>query len=532
MKIQFALLMLGLLTANGIAAQSNYEKDPESCTSIMVGKKATTDGSVITSHTCDSWYRTWVDMVPAATYERDTMMNIYDGRMHTEFVKDQTNVKVKGQIPQAKQTYSFMDTSYPCMNEKQLGIGETTITGRRELVNPNGMFMIEELQRVALQRCTTAREAIQLMGKLVKKYGYADSGECLTIADPKEVWHFEIFGQGKEKIGGVWAAVRIPDEHVGVSANISRIGTLDLKDKDRYMASENVFDVAKELGYWDGKEPFKFWKAYSGKNNSGESKAFSVREHFILNALAPSLKLSYDAEELPISVKPDKQVSVTDVMALLRQTYEGTDLDVTKNLKVVVEDRQTGKKDTIISPKANPWMRPDEIKMLNGIKEGAVKQIRNVAVPQCAYSTVIQLRDWLPDAVGGVVWFSMDNPGQSPRVPVFCGITDFPAMYKICGNHRYREDAALWHYRRANKLAALKWGTSRKVMEKYIRHFEEKGQRELPFVEAQYQSILQTEGEEAARAYLTNYTADFIGATILRWDEMAGQYFIESRFGF
>lgn len=241
---------------------------------------------------------------------------------------------------------------------------------------------------------------------------------------------------------------------------------------------------------------------------------------------------AYNAGELPISVKPDKQVSVTDVMALLRETYEGTPLDMTQNLKVTVKDRKTGKVDTIISPKANPWMRGDELNMLNGIKKGVVKSVRNIAVPQCAYSTVIQLRNWLPDAVGGVVWFSMDNPGQSPRVPVFCGITDFPAMYKICGNHRYRDDAALWHYRRANKLAAVRWGTARKVMEKNIRHFEEKGQRELPFVEAQYQSILQSKGEEAARAYLTDYTADFIGATILRWDEMANQYWIESRFGF
>ena len=289
MKISKILVMGILFIASGASAQSNYTKDPESCTSIMVGKKATTDGSVITSHTCDSWYRTWVDMVPAQKYERDTTMAIYDGRMHTEFITDMTKVTVKGEIPQAKQTYAFMDTSYPCMNEKQLGIGETTITGRKELQNPNGMFMIEELQRVALQRCTTAREAIRLMGELIKKYGYADSGECLTIADPNEVWHFEVFGEGQDKIGGVWAAIRIPDDHGGVSANIPRISTLNLKDKDNCMASDNVFEVAKRLKLWDGKEPFKWWKAYSGR------KAFSVREFFILAQLAPSLNLDYEA---------------------------------------------------------------------------------------------------------------------------------------------------------------------------------------------------------------------------------------------
>ena len=177
-------------------------------------------------------------------------------------------------------------------------------------------------------------------------------------------------------------------------------------------------------------------------------------------------------------------------------------------------------------------MRSDEIKMLNGIKEGAVTSIRNIAVPQCAYSTVIQLRDWLPDAVGGVCWFSMDNPGQSPRVPIFCGTTDLPASYKICGNHRYREDAALWHYRRANKLATVRWGNARKLMEKNIMHFEHKGFNELPWVEQQYQQILKSEGEEAAKAYLTNYTIDFAGATLLRWDEMANQFWIDNKFGF
>ena len=523
MKISKFLLIGAFFMTTSVSAQSNYEKDPESCTSIMVGKKATTDGSVITSHTCDSWYRTWVDMVPAQKYERDTTMAIYDGRMHTEWISDMTKVTVKGEIPQARQTYAFMDTSYPCMNEKQLGIGETTITGKRELRNPNGMFMIEELQRVVLQRCTTAREAIKLMGELIKKYGYADSGECLTIADPNEVWHFEVFGEGKDKIGGVWAAVRIPDDHVGVSANIPRISTLNLKDKDHYMASENVFEVAKKLGLWDGKEPFKFWKAY------GNKKAFSVREFFILDQLAPSLNLDYEAEELPFSVKPEKQLSATDVMAFLRQTYEGTKWDVTQNLKVTVKNKE--KEDTIISPKANPWMRPDEIKMLQGINKDAVTQVRNIAVPQCAYSTVIQLRSWLPDAIGGIAWFSLDNPGQSPRVPVFCGVQDFPALFDICGNHRYRDDAALWHYREANKLAATKWGTYRTIMEKNIQYFEEKGQRELPFVEATYKQILEEKGEEAAKQFLTGYTSDFFGATIVRWDEMTRNYWIQSRFG-
>ena len=234
MKIHSTLFIIGLAFSQLATAQTPSFYNPESCTSIMVGREASADGSVMTSHTCDSWYRTWVNVVPAKTYDNDTVMNIYDGRMHTEYPEDQTNLTVKGTIPQARHTFAFLDTSYPCLNEKQLAMGETTISGRDTLRNEKGMFKIEELARVALERCSTARQAIRLMGELVKEYGYGDYGECLTIADPKEVWHFEVFGEGPDKVGGVWAAVRIPDGEVGVSANIPRISTLNLKDADNY----------------------------------------------------------------------------------------------------------------------------------------------------------------------------------------------------------------------------------------------------------------------------------------------------------
>ena len=534
-KLFTYVLMLCASLSVSVAQQIQYPEpilNPESCTSIMVGKKASADGSVMTSHTCDSNYRTWMDIVPSASYDHDTTTTVYTGRMHTEYAEGTRGMIAKGTLPEARSTYQFLNTAYPCLNEKQLGIGETTITGRKALVNKKGMFMIEELQRIALQRCTTARDAIRLMGELIEKYGYGDWGECLTIADPKEVWHFEVFGEGPDKIGGVWAAIRIPDDHVGVSANISRISTLNLKDTRNYMASENVFSVAKKLKLWDGKEPFKFWKAYGGPNYFGKMQAFSIREFFILSTLAPSLKLSMDDEELPLSVKPEKKISNADVMAYLRQTYEGTEWSVTKNLTVAVKDRKTGKTDTITSPRANPWMRTDEVQLFNALQKGAVTANRNVAGPQWADSTVIQLRDWLPDAVGGVCWFGMDNPGQSPRVPIFCGTTDLPEMFKICGNHRYRLDAALWHYRQANKLATVRWGNARKILEKNLLHFERKGLEELPMVEQRYAELVKSQGEEAAKAYLTDYTKDFIGATLLRWDEMTAKYWNDYRFGF
>ena len=524
-------------------AQDNEEPQwgsryPMSCTSIMVGKKASADGSVMTSHTCDSWYRTWMQVVPARDYERDTVTAIYDGRMHTQSAQDSTKMYRKGVIPQVRHTYRYLDTAYPCLNEKQLAIGETTISGRDTLQNKKGMFMIEELERIALERCATAREAIRLMGDLVKRYGYGDSGECLTIADKNEVWIFEVFGEGPKKTGGVWAAVRIPDDEIAVSANISRISRLDLADTDRYMASDNVFDVAKKLKLWDGKEEFSFWKVYSGGNYFGEKKNYSVREWYIMDQLAPSLHLCDTVAELPLSVRPDQKVSAEQVMRLLGSYYEGTPKNLSGRHKLPNPKRKDkeGKivetePDSIVSPFSNPWMRPDEINMYYAMGDSVMKNIRTVSVPWCAYSTVIQLRSWLPDEVGGVAWVALDNPGESPRFPIFCGTTQLPRLLQTCGQHTDRDDAALWHFRKANRLATVRWGTYRKTLEPLRDYFIEKGQRELPFVSDTWQQLQQQDPKKAEQM-LNGYTADFFGATILRWDEMARQLWRQTWTGF
>ena len=251
--------------------------------------------------------------------------------------------------------------------------------------------MIEELSRIVLERCTTARDAIRMMGELVKKYGYGDSGECLTIADKNEAWLFEVFGEGPKKVGGVWAAVRIPDDEVAVSANISRIGTLDLSDPDHYMASDNVFDVAKKLKLWDGKEPFCFWKAYSGTNYKKEVKNYSTRELYILQQLAPSLNLTDGIETLPVSVKPDKKVSVEDVSRLLGSYYEGTPLDLSARHKIPNPKRKDkqgnlveNEPDSIVSPVANPWITNEQLTMFYAMGDSAMKWKRTVSVPWCS----------------------------------------------------------------------------------------------------------------------------------------------------
>jgi len=489
----------------------------ENCTTIMVGRLASTDGSVMTSHTCDGNYRTWLEIYPSARHEKGTMHTVYSGMLHTEEAWDMSRVKIKGEIPEAGETYAYLNTAYPCLNEKQLAIGETTIYGRQELINEDGLFYIEELQKIALQRCKTAREAIKLIGELAEKYGYADLAECLTIADPREVWQLEIAGSGKGNPSAIWCAQRIPDDHAGVAANIPRISVIDFRNPDYFMYSTDLQKVAQKLGYWDGSEPLKFWKIISDR------KPFAIREFYVLNTLAPSLGLSMDDEELPFSVKPEKKLSAADIMKFFRETYEGTEWDMTKNLLITVKKKDENGNEVeeeIVSPIANNWMNNDLRTLLNELKPGVIERQRTIAIAGCSYSHVIQCRSWLPDEVGAVAWFSFDNPGQSPRIPLFSGILRVPQSFSVCGQHRYRQDAALWSFREANRLATVNWTRSRPLIEKAVMDFELKAFEEMPAVEKKVVTLKGEGKNDEAREYLTQYSADFAYATMKKWEEL------------
>lgn len=515
-----------------------WVEDPDSCTSIQVGRLATVDGSVITCHTCDGPYRQWVNIVPHQKWPDKSMNKIYSGKMHTETPTDLRGIVQTGEIPQVPETFRFLNTAYPALNEAGLAIGETTIGGRRELINNEGMFMIEELERIALERCKTAREAIKLIGELVKQYGYGDFGECITIADGKEVWHFEIMGAGPLEKGAVWAAVRIPDDHVGISANIPRIPEIDLKNPDRYMASENVFQVAQDMGWWDPKsgKPFKFWEAYGG----GRGKPFSTREFFVLSTLAPSLKLTMDLPELPFSVKPEKKLSVREILAIYRDPYEGSDLDMTKNLLVPrmqprpkpgeTPPAQPAAPQMGLSPIASAWMPRDVINLVNALKPGTVQPARTIPISGCAYATVLQVKGWLPPAVGAVCWFAFDNPAMSARVPIFAGTTELPPSFEICAQHQFRLDSAAWAFRRANRLATLKWGMTRKTIEAAIAEFEDKAFADIPLIEKRVQEILgsKTPDKEpfTVEKYLTKYTNDTARAAIQKYLELGDKFWM------
>jgi dipeptidase len=439
---------------------------PEGCTSITVGKMATADGSVMTSHTDDSHRtRSWMDIIPAKDHKNGESTAMYK-RMASDSLAMPSYKHIPiGSIPQIAHTFAFVNTAYPCLNEKQLGIGESTFGGREELQSDNGLIDCQRLCQLMLERCETAREAIQMADELTKTYGWIDAGECLTIADKKEVWHFEIVGSGKGKKGAIWAAQRVPDDHIAVNANASTIKEIDINNVDYFMASENIYEVAKENQWWTESETFQFCYVYAPE--SRESVASRRREWRIFDLVAPSLHLDPNDKDYPFSVKPEQKITLQTMVNLFKDYYEGTPYDMTRNIKATDKEGKT-----IVSPLANPFMPYDQLEIQDvpggwyhvDKKSGQIDFLgeRTIARWYTMYGTIIQCRDWLPDDIGGVVWLAQDNIATSVYIPVYSGTTDLPKAYKTPGRvNGFTHESAWWAFNRMSTLAAQRWGDIR-----------------------------------------------------------------------
>ncbi len=464
------LLIIVLLITNLFKLSAQDKTDwkggfPEGCTSITVGKDASYDGSVMTSHTDDSHRtRSWMQMVPAKDWPEGSTTPMYKRvQDNTKAMPLYAHNKI-GEIPQVSHTYAFLNTAYPSMNEHQLAIGESTFGGRDTLQSDAGLIDCQRLCQLMLERTTTAREAIKLADNLLQKYGWNDYGEALTIADTKEVWHFEVVGPGKGKVGAVWVAQRVPDDHVGVNANASTIKEINLKNKDYFMASKNIYSVAEEMGFWSKKSGiiFKFNHIYAP--HSRKSVAARRREWRIFSLIAPSLHLSPTSEDYPFSVKPDKKITLEMMVSLFSDYYQGTEYDLRRNITIADKD---GKQ--IISPLANPFMPYDqyEISNVNGgwfhtdSKTGKIRFLgeRTIARWYTMYGTITQSRSWLPDAIGGKLWLAQDNIASSIYIPVYCSISALPKCYETPGRvNGFTRESAWWAFNRLGTLTAQRWG--------------------------------------------------------------------------
>ncbi len=486
----------------------------ESCTSIIVGRLASADGSTMTSHSCDSTTdRTWINVVPHKKHKPGELCPVYHNSKETKGPDDANRLK-SGEIPQVAETYAYINTAYPCLNEHQLAIGETTFGGKRELRSKEGIIDCPELYRLILERAKTAREAIRIADELTKTYGYNDYGECFTFADPQETWHFEILGPGAGKKGAVWAAVRIPDDQVGVSANASRIRRINLDDPDNFMASANVFSLAQEMGWWDpaSGEPFEFCYAYGSRQSLGSRR----REWRALSLLAPSLKLDPNAENFPLSVKPEKKLTVKDVLEIFRDTYQDTPFDMTRTLITVGRDGKAS-----LSPVASPFLNREWMELLK------VPSERTIACKRATYVQITQSRSWLPDPIGGVVWLGYDNPVTTPHTPFYCGITRMPASYMVDGRAGFRRDSAWWAFRTVSQLALFRWQPMSQTIARVWMPIEEKAFADQAGIEEEALRLYKQNPAKAAE-FLTSYclkmAEDAVAAYWKLHDDLWGSY--------
>jgi len=504
-RLSLVVGLLGILLFSAVAL---------GCTDIVVGKKASADGSVITTHTCDCEYDSRLIVVPAQDFPPGTMAPVYEGIIEAH---KQPLVKL-GEIPQVPHTYKYFNIGYPFANEHQVFIGETTIGGNPRTQNSERAIMtIEQLEVFALQRAKTAREAIKIMGELAEKYGFREScylGEALTVTDPNEAWVFEVFGTGplwtpeSGKPGAVWAAQRVPDDHITCVPNVSRIGEIDPSDTENFMVCENYITTAVELGLYDPNagKPFIWRNVYGDAEHMSTGSA--VRLWRVFSTFAPShdWKLE-DAPNYPFSVKAEKPVSVSDVIAMLRDTYKGTPYDMTEQDPWYCNDPKLGR---IKSPLATPQIDPTWRAWLG------ITYYRPIARYYCSYFFVSQARSWLPNDLG-VLWFGLDNPENSPFIPVFVGINDVPESWKHLDRTKVDRDSSWWAFALVDDLTNQYYGYLKVQLDKVLYPFQEEIFAVQPAIEQVALELYKTD-PSLARTFLTNYTSSvMIRAEKLYW---------------
>lgn len=477
----------------------------QACTNFLVGKKASADGSTFITYNADS-YGMFGRLVyyPAARHAPGTMRQIIDGDTNEHH----------GEIAEAPVTYSVMGN----INEHQVAITETTFGGREELVDTAGIIDYVSLMAIALQRSKTAREAIGVMTSLVQEYGYASSGESFSIADPNEVWILEMIGKGSGRRGTVWVAVRIPDDCIAVHANQSRIHKFDLKDKKNVLYSKDVISFARERGYFKGKDAdFSFADAYAPAD-FGSQRYCDARAWSFFNKWVDGMDRYLDfvdgkhigtSEVMPLYFKPNRPVTLKELMMSNRDHYEGTPFDITHDAGAGIYE--------------SPY-RPTPLSFeVNG------KQYFNerpISTQQSAFTVVAQLRGNLPNAIGGILWFGNDDPNMIAYTPVYCCADRVPPCYdKIAANDvTFSWDNAFWvcnwvanmTYPRYSQLFPSVEAVRDRLEDGYIARQAE--------IEKQALTLYETSPAEA-RKFLTDYTVTTAQDMLKEWKKL-GEYLI------
>ncbi len=509
----------------------------KACTNYLVTKGASKDGSTMISYAADSHvlYGALYHW-SAATWPEGSMLDIYEW----------DTGKYLGKIKQAPQTYNVVGN----MNEYQVAIGETTYGGRNELVNPKGIMDYGSLIYVTLQRAKNAREAIKTIAELMAEYGYCSSGESFSIADPNEVWIMELIGKGPDHKGAVWVARRIPDGYVSSHANQARITTFPLNNEKNSISSnemdkifeadiENVYaaDVisfAREKGYFKGEDKnFSFSDTYAPVDFGG-ARFCEIRVWSMFNELSDDMQQYWDyckgniehgetlangdkntdgyaTNRMPLWIKPKHKVSVRDMMFYMRNHLEGTELDMSKDIG------------------AGPFGMPYRWRPLTWkVDDQTYCNERATATQQTGFSFVTQSRSWLPNEIGGILWFGVDDAASSVYAPMYSSITKVPHTFAHDNGAmmKWSDDAAFWAFNQVTNLAYTRYNVIHPEIEREQQMFEEQFVDNTPVVDKRAQNLYKQD-PKAAVAYLTRYSCSQGDMLTYAWKELYKELFMK-----
>lgn len=483
------LLSIVLLTSSSLHSFA--------CTNLLVGKNASTDSSTMITYSADS-YTLYGELYhwAAQKHKKGDMLQVFNW----------DSGKYMGEITQVEQTYNVVGN----INEHQLSIAETTFGGRDELVDPDGIIDYGSLIYITLQRAKNAREAIQVMTSLVAEYGYASGGESFSIADPNEVWVLEMTGKGKGNKGAVWVAVRIPDDCISAHANQARIQQFPLNDPNNCIYSEDVISFAKSKGYYTGLNAnFSFAKAYNPLDFGGqrycEARVWSFFNRFNKDmAQFVTYAKGSTHDPMPLYIKPDRKLSLTDLQEMMRDHYEGTELDWRHDVG------------------AGPFESPYRWAPLEWTVDSvAYCNERPIATQQTGFTFVSQLRSWLPNVIGGVLWFGTDDAAQTVYTPIYCSITEIPNCYKV-GNgdlYNFSWTSSFWIQNWVSNMVYSKYNYMHPDLVKVQSELENKFLKEQNATEQEALNLY-NESPEKAVAFLTNYSVNQAEYAFDKWKQL------------
>lgn len=486
------------------------------CTSFLFTRGATKDGSTMITYAADS-HTLYGELYfwPAADWPEGTMLDIYEW----------DTGKFLGQIPQVSHTYNVVGN----MNEHQLAISETTFGGLSQLSGQEGAIMdYGSLIYVTLQRAKTAREAIFTIANLMEDYGYASSGESFSISDTEEVWIMEIMSKGKGEKGAVWVARMVPDGYISGHANQARITTFPQEGNKSAISSKHLNDIynkgvttvyhkdvisfAKKMKLYDGKaQDFSFCDVYCPLDFSAARGCEARVWAGFMKANRAEMAQYEDyargdnlKNRMPLWIKPDRQLTKEDAFDMMRDHYEGTSMDMTQDVG------------------AGPYACPYRWRPMGWKVDGkSYLHERATSTQQTGFSFVSQSRSWLPDAIGAILWWGVDDTYSSCYIPMYVSMSQTPYNVRV-GNGsmlEYSPTSLFWSFNKVTNFVYSRYSDMIVDLQKVQKNLESSFTEEVAELDKQLLKVYEKNPEEAIDM-MTNFSEAKTSQTFEEWEKL------------